>query len=244
MFWPDVADIRKFYGTALGQVCLRSITRKIRIFWPDCRGETIIGLGYASPYLNTFQNEAKCMAVLMPAAQGVLHWPGMRANLAALTHEDELPLSDASVDKVVIIHALEHTQHAGNMIEEAWRILSPGGKLLLIAPNRGGLWARLENNPFGFGVPYSGYQGSKILTDAMFSINNLDYALYCLPTQSRNILKIADFLERIGSRFLKPLAGVIVIEAEKQVYSLRPIKAKTSRISRLIYVPAGAPQPA
>ena len=43
----------------------------------------------------------------MPAAQGVLKWPTARPTLAALVDEFSLPLPDAAVDRILLVHALE-----------------------------------------------------------------------------------------------------------------------------------------
>ena len=43
----------------------------------------------------------------MPAAQGVLKWPTARPALATLVDEFSMPLPDAAVDRVLLVHALE-----------------------------------------------------------------------------------------------------------------------------------------
>ena len=73
--WSDVVDLRDFYESRLGQVARRLLRRRIRQTWPDLRGETVLGLGYASPFMRQFIGEAGRVIALMPAQQGVLHWP-------------------------------------------------------------------------------------------------------------------------------------------------------------------------
>jgi len=45
----DVVDLREFYQTSLGQVALRQVKRRIREFWPDLTGQSVLGLGYPGP---------------------------------------------------------------------------------------------------------------------------------------------------------------------------------------------------
>lgn len=73
--FADVVDLREFYGTRLGQVARRMVSRHIRRLWGDTTGLRLLGLGYATPYLRPFLAEAERVIALMPAAQGVLHWP-------------------------------------------------------------------------------------------------------------------------------------------------------------------------
>ena len=55
------------------------------------------------------------------------------------------------------------------LLREMWRVLTPEGRLLLIVPNRRGVWARLDTTPFGHGRPYSRGQLERLLTDALFT---------------------------------------------------------------------------
>jgi ArsR family transcriptional regulator len=43
-----------------------------------------------------------------------------------------LPVTDASYDTVLLMHALTYTTHPGTVIDEASRVLRPGGKLLTV----------------------------------------------------------------------------------------------------------------
>ena len=47
--------------------------------------------------------------------------------------------STASIDRVVLVHALEETESPDDLIEEVGRVLSPGGRMILVVPNRRGL---------------------------------------------------------------------------------------------------------
>ena len=78
-----------------------------------------------------------------------------RPALSALVDELELPLPDAAVDRVLLVHALEMSHDATALLREVWRVLASGGQLLAVVPNRRGLWARMDTTPFGHGRPYS-----------------------------------------------------------------------------------------
>ncbi|MBM3540916.1 MAG: methyltransferase type 11, partial [Alphaproteobacteria bacterium] len=71
----DVIDLRDFYATGLGRLARRLLRRRLHTLWPDVRGDRVLGLGYATPFLNAFKGEAERTVALMPAEQGVLHWP-------------------------------------------------------------------------------------------------------------------------------------------------------------------------
>lgn len=118
-------------------------------------------------------------------------------------------------------------------------MMAGGGRLLIIAPNRRGIWARRDLTPFGSGRPYSVSQLSQLLRDEMFTPVATDAALFIPPVRSRMVLRSAAAWERIGRRWFPTFAGVVLVEATKQIYA-KPIATRVPR-RRLAYnpVPSG-----
>src|SRR5256884_9895664 len=122
----DVVDLRNFYGQVLGTVARRFVGRGIRTRWPDLRGLRVLGVGYPTPYLGLFREEAERCLAFMPAAQGVVKWPSDRPGLAALVDELEMPLPDSSIDRMLLVHALEMAHDPTALLREIWRVLAGG----------------------------------------------------------------------------------------------------------------------
>lgn len=217
--WTDVLELRDFYDTRLGYVARRMIRRKIREFWPDVRGCNMMALGYPTPFLRYYREEAQRLVALMPAEQGALSWSRETPNIVVLTEETQLPLANKSVDVALVVHALEFTSHPREMIQEVWRVLADGGKLILIVPNRTSAWARVEKTPFGQGHPYSLSQLNQFLKENSFTPLRAEHALYVPPTQSRFFLSMANAWEKLGHKWFRNLSGVLIVEASKQVYA-------------------------
>jgi ubiquinone/menaquinone biosynthesis C-methylase UbiE len=182
------------------------------------QGFVVLGLGYATPYLGPFRDEASRCIALMPAGQGVVNWPSTGLSSSALVDADQLPLRDGSVDRIILAHALEMAQNPAELMAEMWRILSPGGRILVIAPNRAGLWARMDVTPFGHGQPFSRGQLTGLMRNALFTPIYWGEALYVPPVKRRVFLKTARVWDRVGRTLGLPFAGVHVIEATKQVF--------------------------
>jgi SAM-dependent methyltransferase len=234
--WPHVVDLRDFYVSSLGQVARRMIRRQIRAMWPDVSGQRVLGFGYVTPYLRAFREEAERTLAFMPASQGVQHWPEDEPGLTALILEDELPLPDLSVDRVLMVHSLECTEHVGSLMREVWRVLTDSGRLLLVVPNRRGIWARFERTPFGYGQPYTPVQMSRLLRDTLFTPEQTGTALYMPPMPWRVMIRSAVAWENIGRRWFSRLSGVILIEARKQIYAATRAESP-ARARRRVYVP-------
>ncbi|NBS34439.1 MAG: methyltransferase domain-containing protein [Methylocystaceae bacterium] len=223
----DVVDLRAFYETALGEVAQRLVSRQLRARWGDHSGMRILGLGYATPFLSDFREKAQRVLAFMPATQGVVHWPLTGRSATALVEASMTPLPDASMDRILLVHALEVDEHPQDLLDEIWRILAPGGKVLVIAPSRTGLWARVDTTPFGYGHPYSRGQLQTLLQESQFLPVFWGEALYVPPFQRTSLLKSAPAFERIAGRFSLPGGGVHLVEATKQLY--RPILRRAVR---------------
>ena len=216
--WTDIIDLRDFYLSRLGRVTQRMIRRRIRLMWPDVSDYAMLGLGYATPYLRPFMEEAERVTAVMPHAQGALHWPTDGARLVTLADETALPFSDSTVDRILLVHALESSEHLRAMMREVWRILAGDGRLLVLAPNRKGIWSRSGATPFGHGHPFTGGQLSRLLRDNMFTPLRSASALFVPPLSSQMALVAAPALEKLGERWFRGFSGVILAEASKQVY--------------------------
>jgi SAM-dependent methyltransferase len=231
----DVIDLRDFYQTGLGRVARRMIRRSIRGIWPDLRAMRLLGIGYPTPFLSAVSAETERTVALMPASQGVLGWSPDDGNVVVLAEDRELPFADYSIDRVLVVHALETSEAAGLFLKEIWRVLAGGGRLLIVAPNRRGIWARLDRTPFGSGRPYTMSQLSHLLREELFTPVGTDTALFVPPSRDRVVLRSAPAWERLGKRWFPTFAGVVLIEATKQIYA----KSATARAprQRLIYAP-------
>jgi SAM-dependent methyltransferase len=238
----DVVDLRSFYGQVLGIVARRFIGRGIRGRWADTRGLRVLGIGYTTPYLGLFRQEAERCLAFMPAAQGVVKWPSDRPALAALVEENDLPVPDAAFDRVLLVHAIEMSQEVGTLLREVWRVLAPGGRLLAVVSNRRGVWARIDTTPFGYGRPYSRSQITQLLRETWFTPTGWSEALYVPPIPRKWFLRSAVAWERTGATLWAPFAGVHIVEASKQVYRALPAKPARRRLVPALE-PVLAPSP-
>jgi SAM-dependent methyltransferase len=237
----DVVDLRNFYSNHLGMVARRLINRAIRRLWPEAKGQRVLGVGYPTPYLGLFRETAERCIAFMPAEQGVLKWPTAKPTLAALVDDYSMPLPDSAVDRVLLVHALEMSDDPAALLREVWRVLAPSGRLLIVVPNRRGLWARTDSTPFGNGRPYSRGQITQLLRQTWFTPAVWSEALYVPPVNGW-LLRSATAWERAGSAISAPFNGVHLVEATKQVYRAIPARRERQRLIPALE-PALAPSP-
>lgn len=165
----DVQDLRNFYyRSTLGRAAQAAIRGRMIEIWPEAKGQTVVGFGFAVPLLRPYLADARRVIGLMPGPQGVMPWPAGMSNVSVLTEETMWPVETGHVDKLVVMHGLETSSRPSELLDECWRVLGPGGRALFVVPNRAGLWSRTDRTPFGFGRPYSASRTGKSAKSASF----------------------------------------------------------------------------
>ena len=233
-----IFDLREFYASPLGGVVRRMIARKVAEAWSDGSGLDLLALGYATPFLDGFGSTARRTIAAMPASQGVEAWPAGAQNRACLVQESSLPFPNAFFDRILTVHALEEGDNLLALLGEIYRVLSPTGRVILVVAERRGLWADVETSPFGHGRPFSRRQLERLVLEAQLTPLGWTRALYAPPMTWT--ARWADGFEQVGARIWPGYGGVILMEAAKQTFALRP-KGRTARVSarpRPVFAPA------
>ncbi|MEV8466174.1 methyltransferase domain-containing protein [Fluviibacterium sp. DFM31] len=216
----DVQDLKTFYyRTRLGRAAQRAIRNRVLEIWPEAKGQTVAGFGFAVPLLRPYLPEARRVIGLMPGPQGVMPWPAGMPNVSVLCEDARWPLPTGMVDKLVLMHGLETSENPSALLDECSRVLGPGGRILFIVPNRAGIWARSDQTPFGYGRPYSLGQLEAQMKRHGFSAERHEVALFQPPSHKRFWLKAGPFCERVGQSLSNRYAGgVLMVEACKEVF--------------------------
>jgi hypothetical protein len=103
--------------------------------------------------------------------------------------------------------------------EELWRVLKSNGRILIIVPNRMGLWCRADWTPFGHGRPYSAAQVNNFLREHLFVPERTEKGVFIPPFENNFLLRSAGWWEALGEKICPGMGGVIFVEASKQVYA-------------------------
>ena len=144
------------------------------------------------------------------AAIGASGWPSRGRNAGLCADPCQLPFHEAVFDQALVIHCLETAERPAAVLRELWRVLAPAGELLLVVPNRAGLWATVETNPFGQGRPYGRRALIAALADAMFEVTAAHTALAAPP------LGMLAWSEPMLARAVPQLGGVHFVRAAKR----------------------------
>lgn len=240
----DVLDLRHFYyRTRLGRAAQKAVRDRLVSLWPEAKGQTVAGFGFAVPLLRPYLGEARRVIALMPAPQGVMHWPAGLPNVSLLCEEAAWPLETGSVDKLVTMHGLDTSEQPTAVLRECARVLGPGGRAVFVVPNRSGLWARRDRTPFGYGRPSSLRQLEAQVEAAGLVPERHAAALFAPPSERHFWLRASGVLERMGQSLSRSGGGgVILLEVSKQVPS-RPRAGLAQRVRQPLRVLEGSAEP-
>lgn len=226
----DTQSTAAFYAGAQGAMVARLLRARLTRLWPSARGLSLLGIGYAAPYLRPYLGQGAERVVALTQAQcGVARWPLGEPGLSCTAEEDALPFPDLCFDRVLLVHGLESAENASRLLRESWRVLKDDGRLLVVAPNRRGWWAYADATPFGQGQPYSKGQVTRLLEASLFRVARRDAALFVPPVRLRAFLRSAAAWERAGRVLAPQFAGVTLTEAEKDIYAAIPAGAVARR---------------
>ncbi|MBS0295179.1 MAG: methyltransferase domain-containing protein [Proteobacteria bacterium] len=236
----DVLQLREFYAQPLGRAVRELLGRKVAEVWGDAAGVDMLGLGYATPFLEGFSGARRIVAG-MPASQGVEAWPASGRNRACLVEDLSLPFPSSLFDRVLVCHALEESEDAGALLREIGRVMSASGRVIVIAAARGGLWSHAERTPFGHGQPFTRRQLEQLVREAELEPVAWSQALYVPPWTP--LAGWAEGFEQVGSKVWPGSAGLVLLEAVKRTFAVkaRPVRAKFSSPIPGVFAPAPAP---
>lgn len=215
------SDIKFFYDSDIGSIVQNILQRHIREFWADSRGLRVMGCGYSMPYLNDLSIGAERVIAMTSPKQGAQSWIHNNKNIAFLSSEIQMPIESCSIDRILLIHHLEFCGSLQSSLREVWRVLKANGRIIIIVPNRMGVWARNDLSPFAHGRPFTYSQLSINLRDASFIEEEHRGALFVPPMPDSPVLmKSANLIEKMGGSILPFVAGVHIVEASKQIYGV------------------------
>ena len=218
----DVVNLRQFYSSPLGRKVRQSLRQRVHEAWGQSEATSIVGFGYTTPVLRMLERSGgtpRNVIAIMPARQGAIYWPVHSNNRSVLADELRPPIASQTVQHILLLHALEHVARPDDWLQTLWHLLVPGGRMLVIVPNRRGLWAIMGSTPFSSGTPYTQTQLRMLLEAAGFTLRETRTVVFRPPSAHPFWLRIGGGLEWCARLCFPRMGGVLVVEVEKQIYA-------------------------
>lgn len=97
--------------------------------------------------------------------------------------------------------------------------LEDSGCVIIIVPNRRGLWSRIENFPLGNGLPSTPTQLDQLMRALVFMPFKMTQALFTPSSISRAVLASSSNWENTGPRIFYTFSCVLIVQAGKRLYA-------------------------
>lgn len=165
-------------------------------------------------------------------------WMGDGSRLQCDYHA--LPFESNSVNLILVSHALEFTDQPELFLEEIYRVLRPGGQLLLFGFNRWSWWSLVKYYRHHKGYPWSGsfrsiWQVKKWLHQLGYGIVMNKSFCFIPPYKKRPNIRWVQLNEVLGQVFIPKMGAVHLIYAQKKVAGMTPLAkiiATTNKITK------------
>ena len=224
----DVGKINTFYNHSHGQIVAKLLREDLSNIWEPSKTTSNLAVGFPFYF---FPEDIIC-PVLMPVEIGGIAWAHNQEIYTAIIDSNSWPLESDSIDCIFISHALEFITDHHSFLMEAGRVLKSAGKLILMVPQRRGLWLRTETTPFGHGTPFSKGQIFRLLKNTGLNPEKCTSSLFLPPFAYKLPEALSNQIEIVGEHLLQLLGGVLIVEATKMVYA-EPKKNRAKTKARL-----------
>lgn len=222
LFDGYAAGYDSWYTTPRGQVAWRfELELLLRMLEPRS-GEGVLDAGCGTGVLAR-ELAARGVAVtgvdvsgaMLGLAREKLQGKGVR-----LVHADiaALPFPDGSYDAVVCFTVLEFLPHPKETLQEMWRVLKPGGRLVLGVLNRLSVWAlrRRGRGVFAHARFYTLWEMRRLIKEILpVSACTWAGAVYFPPWLPEGLLRYAHCFELAGRLVARPFGAVLVFRVNK-----------------------------
>ncbi len=216
-----IANIDEWYDTETGQHLLSDLERFLAPVLSTSFGYYSLQIGCSSLSARLLEN----CRVKHQFSIGSLE---AKAQIGATP--SMLPIASDSVDLVILMHHLSNTREPHAVLREAFRILIPEGRLVIIDFNPLSLWGlRYFFQSWLDHPPFNGhYYTARRIDDWMrllgFDQHRHERVGYAPPILQPSVTKHLSWLEKGTSRWLPVLSALNLMVYHKSISPMTPVR--------------------
>lgn len=127
------------YRTERGKTLAEDVLAFVRDAWGVTvpRNIHLMCFGFPVPGLTDYVKSARTFALLTPSFIGPVPWREGGVNKSAVVDEAKLAVRAGCFDRALVFHTVEHLEDPVSFLEELWRVIAPGGRVIFLLPKGG-----------------------------------------------------------------------------------------------------------
>jgi len=214
---PSSKHLDSFYETSNGKYLSNEIENCLTSSWADkdLKECHLLCVGFPPPGIMETCFKGTSFAVLSPSFLGPKKIVRIGKNISAVGDETHLPFPAGSYDRILVFHTLEYTEDAISLIEGLWKILSPGGRIFMMVPNKKGAWKKIGLPGSELAKAFLFRNVRSLLAKNGFSLIQNYGAWYGLPVDFFGTVLFSGLLKRLSGGGSVGFPGFLIFEAEK-----------------------------
>lgn len=159
---------------------------------------------------------------------------------AVVSSPEYLPISNESIDVLILHHVLEFSDNRHQILRESQRIIASGGRLFIVGFNPWSLWALRKTLTYKKCTPWNGrYLSKHRVCDWLnlldFKILNVQFAQFGWPFNNARHNKKCNLLNVIGNKYNCSFGWFYVLSARKQVSGMTLISSQRTRNNAMTF---------
>ncbi|MEW6447703.1 MAG: methyltransferase domain-containing protein [Bacillota bacterium] len=224
LFDPYAAEYDSWFNTPKGRLVWQLELKILLKALKPCHGERILDAGCGTGNLTQelVARGANVTGVDVSAAMLKIARKKMKEGKAVFLRADvaSLPFAPESFDAAVCFTVLEFTRKPEEALRELWRVIKPGGRMVIGMLNRLSPWAaaRKGRGVFVSARFYSPREMRQLIlsaTSAPRGSLRQNAAIYFPPGLKGRLLRCAGLFEFAGRLIARPFGAVIVFRLDK-----------------------------
>jgi len=113
----------------------RKIDHEIVIHAEVEHGHTLLDVGGGTGRVTVLFTPITDSVIVADSARKMLHQAQEKKLSCIQTLSEHLPFRDGNFDRIIMVDTLHHVADQRKTLDEMWRLLAPGGKMVIEEPN-------------------------------------------------------------------------------------------------------------
>lgn len=200
----DVATLQSFYNSPLGMQVQASLQAALSSIMTEYKDSDVALFGSPLSIPHLLKGLKRQPVICRLSSTGTFAHPKYPT---ILTHDHNLPVRSHSFDLAVVVQWIEFCDFPKESLLDIWRILVPGGEIILLYPYKWSFLPLSFKTPFGLSKTFTRTQIENLLVACSFTPTKTIPALTGIPFGNHFLFeqyKMLNFLNGVQmSRGLK-----------------------------------------